>query len=154
MPQTPAPKWLEPPELPSMTGLNDTRCVAFPGADVNSESAPPMWNETYNAATTIVCTSYNQAFTYPCCQWLGGEARTYCGRTQCLVNSTLSNWVSCMNLLDGELGAAKHGSHLGQTCTPQGVSSKDAAAAKSSARRARVTLAAGVLLLFGVLAAV
>jgi hypothetical protein len=133
-----------------MTDVNDTRCVGFPPADANSASAPPMWNQTFNAATTIVCTSYNHAFTYPCCEWLGGEARTFCGRTQCMLNSTLSHWVSCMNLLDGELGASEHGSHLGQACTPRGVSIRQA---QSSAGRARVAVAAGVVMLFSLVAA-
>ncbi len=73
-----------------------------------------MWNERFDAATTIVYTSYNHAVTYPCCEWLGGEARTFCGRTQCMLINTLSHWVSCRTLRDGEVGASAHGSHLGQ----------------------------------------
>lgn len=101
--------WRPTPALPPMVDLTDPRCATYP-PPYKVERVTPEW---VGASEGIVCTTYNTSFTYPCCEHLGGTARTWCGRVQCLLHGRrIDDWSVCIGQLMAETG----GQAVGLAC--------------------------------------
>ncbi|BEI92371.1 uncharacterized protein CcaverHIS019_0411910 [Cutaneotrichosporon cavernicola] len=105
----PAATWMPTPPLLPMVDIEDPRCSSYP-PPYTADPVRPEWDGAYSG---IICTTYNTSYTYPCCEQLGGTARTWCGRVQCALNDRgIDDWGICINQLMAETG----GQAVGLAC--------------------------------------
>ncbi|KLT44633.1 hypothetical protein CC85DRAFT_283275 [Cutaneotrichosporon oleaginosum] len=105
----PVATWVPTPSLAPMVQANDPRCNSYP-PPYTVDRVTPKWEGSYDG---VICTTYNTSYTFPCCQHLGGEARTWCGRVQCLLEGTrIDDWSTCVGQLMAETG----GQAVGLAC--------------------------------------